>query len=60
MMFEPLLYHMKIAEKGWDRWSDNTSVLMLSIAKDKTLLRDQRMAAQRQVCGELTLTAMLD
>lgn len=46
---------MKISEKGWDRWSDNTSVLLLSISKDKRLFRDQRLVAQREVSHNLAL-----
>jgi hypothetical protein len=54
MMFEPLLFHMTVSEKGWNRWSDSTSVLLLSILQDKRLRRDERVGAQRQVCQTQT------
>jgi hypothetical protein len=59
MMFEPLLYHMTASDKGWNRWSDNTSVLLLSIIKDQKLRRDERVGAQRQVCPTQTLLTLV-
>jgi hypothetical protein len=48
-MFEPLSHHMIATEKGFGHWSDATSVLLSSILTDQTLLRDERIMAQREV-----------